>query len=393
MKPVKAFFVGLLLTIVGIVSAQETPPTAPPPVDQKYVVGAEDVISVTTRDNSEFSGEFLVRADGRITFPVVGELKVEGLTLEQIDELITTSLKSELKRPEVFVTVKSMRANRIYVLGSVGNPGMLDWKPNWRLTELISAAGGVSGLPERLTALIWRRGEPARKIALKDVFIDAKEESNVEVKPGDVINIHAKPTIRVTVTGKVQKPGLIDVFEGDGVSEAVAGMGGGLPDAALSKTKIVRKGQEIPVDLYKVTMQGQTGLNVPLQDGDIINVPEHTDKVAVIGLVGKPGAMPIPDGRGLTLTEAVGQAGGVTREAKTDSVMLSRRTADGGYESKAYNIKQILTPAKNKPIEDPVLQHGDVIFIAQSGKPNSGTISSILGLILTGGGLFGRLGF
>lgn len=387
MRRVSAYIWALLLCLGSFAGAQE-----PPKADDRYVLGPEDVIVVTTRDVAEASGEFLVRNDGFITFPTIGEIKLAGLTVRQARDLIYQKLteKEYKKSIEVTVNVKTMRANRIYVMGSVNSAGMLDYKPGWRLTELISAAGGLNGIPEKLNALVWRRGEPAKRVALRDIFVEAKDEANLEVRPGDVVNIQGKPMIRVTVTGKASRQGLIDVFEGDGASEAIAGMGGPLPDAALSRAKIIRKGQEIPVDLYLVMFRGQSDKNVTLEDGDIINIPENKAKVGVLGMVGKPGPVEIPDGRQLRLTDAVREAGGPVREAKTDSVMLSRRKEDGSFASKAYNIKDI--SAGKKGTEDPVLQDGDIVFVAQSGKPNSGTISSILGIILTGGGLFGRLG-
>lgn len=383
MRAARFWFLALVVWIGAFATAQT-------PTD--YIIGPEDVITVNTRDIAEASGEFLVRPDGKISFPVVGEILVSGLTVTQAEKVIYEKLtEKEFKKTiEVTVNVKTMRANRIYVLGSVGAPGMQDAKPNWRLTELIAAAGGLTTLPEQLTALVWRRGEPPKRIPLKQVFVEASEEANIEVKPGDVVNIQGKPMVRVNVTGKVVKPGLVDVFEGDGAVEAVSAMGGGLPDAALSKAKIMRKGQEISVDLYKAIYLGTPEANVPLQDGDTIYIPENKAKVAVMGVVSKPGPVEIPDGRPLRLVEAIGLAGGPIREAKTDAVMLARRDDKGGFVEKAYNLNQIRSGKAG--IEDPILQDGDVIFVAQSGKPNTGTIGQILGLILTGGGLFGRLG-
>jgi polysaccharide biosynthesis/export protein len=395
MKPFRAFIgIALLVMFGSALAQQQNPPTQQDPpgqqVDNSYKIGAEDVVSVAVRDHEEASGDFIVRSDGKITVPIIGEVSVAGMTIAEVRDMLTKKFgEREFRHPEVFVNVKTMRPNRIYVLGSVNTSGMLDWKPGWRLTELISAAGGLSTQPEQLTAIIWRKGSAPVKVKLRDVF-QGEEKANVEVLAGDTVNITGKPMIRVTVTGKTQKQGLIDVFEKDGASEAVAAMGGPLPDGALSRAKILRNGKEIPVDLYSVMFLGQSDKNVSLQDGDIINVPENKAKVAVVGRVGKPGPVEIPDGRQVRLTEAIGLAGGPVSEAKTDAITLARRNEQGVYQAKNYNMKDILN--NKKGMEDPVLQDGDVVMVAQSGKPNSNTLGSILGLILTGGGLFGRLG-
>ena len=385
MRPIKAFLAFVLLTIAAGGGAQT--PLPAPKADPSYLIGPEDLLMVTTRDHLEATGEFLVRADGKITFPYVGEIKVEGQTVQQIRELLAKELSKEYVNPDVTVNVKTMRINRVYILGSVNTAGMLDWKPGWRLTELISAAGGLNGLPERLTALIWRKGETAKRVPLKEIFIEGKEASNVEVRAGDTVNIHDKPTIRVTVTGKVVKQGLIDVFSGDGASEAVAAAGGSLADGALSRAKVVRKGKEIPVDLYKVMLKGDSSQNVRLEDGDTINVPENQAKVGVLGWVTKPGAVIIPDGRDLTLTGALREAGGPISEAKIDAITLSRKDETGNYVARSYNLKTIT--AGKKGIEDPILQDGDLLVVAQSGKANTAMIGGILGVIIS----IARFGF
>lgn len=385
MRPIKAFLAFVLVAVAALGVAQTPPPA--PKAEPGYLVGPEDLLAITTRDHLDASGEFLVRADGRITFPFVGEVKVEGLTVAQVRDTLIKELSKELVNPDVTVNVKTMRVNRVYVLGLVNSAGMLDWKPGWRLTELVSAAGGLSALPERLTALVWRKGDPPKRVPLKEIFVEGKEASNIEVRPGDTINIHDKPTIRVTVTGKVVKQGLVDVFAGDGASEAVAAAGGSLPDGALSKARVIRKGQEIPVDLYRVMLKGESSQNVGIEDGDTINVPENQAKVGVMGWVSKPGAVIIPDGRELTLMGAIREAGGPISEAKIDGVTLSRRDEAGNYVAKNFNLKSITSGKKG--VEDPVLQDGDLLVVAQSGKPNSGLITSVVGMIIS----IARFGF
>lgn len=355
------------------------------PQQPDYIVGPEDVLGIVTRDVAEASGEFLVRADGQITFPLIGEVRVSGHTLEQIRLEIVGRLKRELRDPEVSVNVKQMRPNRVYVLGQVRAAGALDAKPGWRLAELIAAAGGLAMPPERLTAILFRPSG-AVKIAMRDVFIDAKESANVLVFPGDVVHLASEPTLRVSVVGEVLRPGLIDLVESGGVVEAIAAAGGQTAKAGLSRARIVRGGVQIPVDLHQAILLGNPTGNVPLRDGDTIYVPEHKAKVSVMGMVGKPGTLEIPDGEGLTFLQAIGQAGGPIRDAKMDGVTLARANTDGKIIPQNHNYKDILSGKKNA-VDFP-LRDGDVIYVAQSGKANSSQIAQILGLILTGGGLF-----
>ena len=237
---------------------------------------------------------------------------------------------------------------------------------------------------ERLRAIVFRQ-EGTIKVEMRDLFIDAKDEANVRVRPGDVVSIASEPTIRVSVVGEVLRPGLIDVIEGNGVVEAIAASGGQTPKAGLTKARIVRGGQEIPVDLRAAILLGQPSNNIPLQDGDTIYVPEHKDRVAVMGMVGKPGPLDIPDGEGLSFVEAIGMAGGPIREAKLDGVTLAR-VEEGKIVARNYNYKDLISGKKGA--EDFMLQHGDVIYVAQSGKANGNTLTQALGLLFSFGGLF-----
>ncbi|MCB8933339.1 MAG: SLBB domain-containing protein [Fimbriimonadaceae bacterium] len=376
----------LALGLVGWVGARQDPTPPSKPAAAAYVVGPEDVLGIVTRDVAEASGEFLVRADGQITFPLIGEVRVAGKTLEQIRAEITDRLKHELRDPEVQVNVKQMRPNRVYVLGQVRAAGALDAKPGWHLAELIAAAGGLAMPPERLKAVVFRPSGTV-SIEMRELFIDAKESANIPIFPGDVVHLSSEPTIRVSVVGEVQHPGLIDLVESGGVVEAIAAAGGQTQKAGLSRARIVRGSEQIPVDLHQAILLGNPATNVPLRDGDTIYVPEHKAKVSVMGMVGKPGTLEIPDGEGLTFVQALGRAGGPIRDAKMDGITLARADATGKIVPKNYNYKDIL--AGRKDASDFALQDGDVIYVAQSGKANANQVAQILGLLFSGGRLFG----
>ncbi len=381
------FLAIVCVALAGAVYAQDPPASVPlpPALVKEYKLGPEDLLGIATRDVAEASGEFLVRADGKITFPLVGEIKVEGMTLEQLKHELETRLARELRSPEVTVNIKQMRQNRVYVLGSVRLGGALDAKPGWRLAECVAAAGGLALPPERLRALVFR-ADGMIKIEMRDLFIDGKPEANVLIRAGDVVNIAAEPTIRVSVVGEVLRPGLIDIVEGNGIVEAIAAAGGQTAKAGLTKARVVRGVEEIPVDLRAAILLGKPENNVPLKDGDTVYVPEHKARISVMGMVGKPGPQDIPDGEGLTFVQAIGLAGGPIREAKLDGVTLARRDESGRVVPKSYNYKDIL--AGKNGMEDMPLRDGDVIYVAQSGRANMNQIAQILGLILSGGGLF-----
>lgn len=359
--------------------AQGTPPgDRPLEIPSDYKLGPEDVISVVTRDVPELSGDFLIRLDGKFTMPIIGDVEAAGLTVTELKYRLEQALRRELREPQVTVNVKQMRLNRVYVLGAVGRPSIIDYRPGWRLTEAIAAVGGLANLPERLRALVIRGGKTT-VVELREIFIDGKNESNLLLQPGDVISIQSDATIRVNILGPVGRPGLVTILEGQGIVEALAAAGGESERAALTKAKVVRRGQEIPVDLYAAVKKGRTELNLKLEDNDTIIIPEVTARIAVVGQVKQSGAQVIPDGREWTLSQAISNAGGPAPGAKTDGVTIIRQTPEGKVERININYRDIIA---NKPgAVDPVLQDRDVVFVPQSGKAGTGEISSVLGLV------------
>jgi polysaccharide export outer membrane protein len=345
-------------------------------------VAPEDVLAIITRDVPEASGEFLVRSDGKIDFPLVGEVAVGGLTLEEIRVRLTDLLKKELRNPQLTVNVKSTSARRIYVLGAVTRPAVYDYKDGWRITELVAAAGGLNVPPERVRALVFRSGNPTRVIPLKDIFVEAKDDANVPVLPGDVVNFQTDVTMRVTVVGEVARPGTVPIFVGQGIAEALAAAGGASSSANLSKARLTRGGQEVPINLYEATVLSRVDRNTTVQEGDTLFVPRLVERISVVGMVARPGSLLVPDGRVYTLSQAVSEAGGMIRTAKSDSVNVARLGPDGKVITEFHNLREIMRGNPKHP--DPRLKEGDIVFVPQSGRASLSDIGSAVSILFFG---------
>lgn len=386
-----AVLAALVCSMVGLAFGQgDTKPPEGMVVPDNYVLGPEDVITVMTRDVTEASGDFLIRLDGKISFPLVGEVMASGLTTGELKAKLEEMLKKELKDPQVTINVKQMRISRVYVLGAVAKPGITDYRPGWHLSQLIASCGGLAALPERVRAIVLRGGT-SQVIELRSVFIDLKPGADLLILPGDVVNVQSDVTIRVNVIGPVAKPGTLTVLEGQGAVEALASAGGDSPGAALSKAKIVRGGQEIPVNLFAAVKDGKVDQNVTLKDNDTLLIPTTDARVSVVGTVKQAGAQMIPDGRTWTLSQALSQAGGPSAGAKMDGINVLRQGADGKVQTFTINYKKMkvtgISDAGKKGSRtdqmtgDFALQDRDVVFVPQSGKTESGQINAVLGLL------------
>lgn len=145
-----------------------------------YRISAGDKIRISTFAEERFSGEFLVHADGNITFPLFGEIPARGLTASEVARAITTRLTPDyLRDPQVTAEVIGFRP--VYVLGEVARPGAYPYVEGMTMFSLIAQAGGLSYRANHKVAFVRHDQETAEQ--------RMKIESASPVMPGDVIRI------------------------------------------------------------------------------------------------------------------------------------------------------------------------------------------------------------
>ena len=117
----------------GVVSAraQERPAAAPSVTD--YVVGPQDVLTITSYDQADLSGKFTLEADGTFTFPLIGRVNAGGLTLRALEGALKKRLKGEgfFNNPQITVSVETYRSQKIFVVGEVRTPGAIHCRATW----------------------------------------------------------------------------------------------------------------------------------------------------------------------------------------------------------------------------------------------------------------------
>lgn len=343
---------------------------------EDYTLDTGDVITVVVLRHEQFSGDYTVPPSGRVVFPGVGELTVRGLTLAQLSAQLREHLSKRLRNPEVFASLKQARPLLVFVEGQVNRPGAYPIQPNWRVAEAIAAAEGLKILPERAVATLIR-GEQTFAIDLAALLHRGDQRTNYLLRPGDLLSIQQKPTVRVAVVGEVAKPGNYDLEEGTRVLQAIAEAEGLTQLAALQRAFIDRRGTIMPLDLYQAVAQGEVNPanNPPLQDGDVIVVPRNLRRYAIVGQVGRPGYYAIPEGRPFLLADAIAQAGGMTPRAITSRITILRFEGD--------KILRLSVPyqrflKRGDPAANPPIRDGDVIYLAEVKRIE---LSEILGAV------------
>ncbi|HUE21810.1 MAG TPA: polysaccharide biosynthesis/export family protein, partial [Bryobacteraceae bacterium] len=157
------------------------------PVDPKaYLIGAEDVISIRVWHEPENSGQFVVRPDGKISVPLVGEIQAAGLTPEKLSLNIAGSLQKIMVHPEVTVGVEKVNSKKYYIQGEVNKAGSYPLVIDTTVLEALVNAGGFRDFANTKKIVILR-GTQRLKFNYHDVTHGKNMEQNILLKPGDQI--------------------------------------------------------------------------------------------------------------------------------------------------------------------------------------------------------------
>jgi polysaccharide export outer membrane protein len=117
---------------------------AAPAITESYVIGASDVIAVTVFKEPTLSNSLLVRPDGMISIPLLGDVKASGKTPLQLADEIAAKLKKYVQDPNVTVILNQMNSKRVFLIGEIGKTGPIEMTPGMTLLEAIATAGGLN---------------------------------------------------------------------------------------------------------------------------------------------------------------------------------------------------------------------------------------------------------
>ena len=192
--------------------------------------------------------------------------------------------------------------------------------------------------------------------------------------PGVVVRITEYGSHKIFVLGQVKNPGVYRMANDYTLVEGISAAGGITPDAYLGGAYVVRGGKILLVNFFELIEKGNTEENIPLMPGDVIYIPSNKDqKVFVLGEVNRQAAIPIREG--LTLLEAITEAGGFTRDANKKSILVMR-----GNLSEPEIMK--IDAERVSLVAGLPLQRGDIIYVASSGFANVEQIAVRLSHIL-----------
>ena len=158
--------------------------------DRDYRVGPEDLLDITVWREEALKQQSLVRPDGGISFPLIGEVLAAGKTIEEIRDEIAKRLEKFLPSPVVNVSIVRVASNRIYIIGKVNKPGDMPAGRFVDVLQALSMAGGLTPFAAENRIQILRR-EGAKQISIPfnfgEVRRGVKMEQNILLQSGDTV--------------------------------------------------------------------------------------------------------------------------------------------------------------------------------------------------------------
>lgn len=192
----------------------------------EYELGGGDSLRISVFLSPELTTEVRISEAGTVSLPMIGQLNVAGLSVNQVENLIATKLKQGnfIQNAQVTASISAFRAHQVSILGNVARPGRYPLEvKGLKLTDLLATAGGVtaSGGDIMILTRVNERGEVTKtEIDLASIFLKNEQTQNISLKGGDSIYVDKQP--QFFIYGQIGRPGVYPLDRGLTVSQAIA---------------------------------------------------------------------------------------------------------------------------------------------------------------------------
>jgi polysaccharide biosynthesis/export protein len=150
----------------------------------EFRLSREDVVEVSVWKEPELSRTVPVRPDGKITLPLIGDVKAEGLTPAELETTVSRQLQPLVRDPRVTVIVHDVNGQRVYVTGMVGHPGAFPLRNTMNVLQALALAGGLAEFADRDEIHVLRADGRRLAVAYDDLV---NGKSKVTLGPGDTV--------------------------------------------------------------------------------------------------------------------------------------------------------------------------------------------------------------
>ncbi len=176
----------------------------------EYTIAEADILYISVWQEENLDLEVIVRPDGKISFPLAGDIPAVGLTFSQLKEEITRRLKDYIKYPVVSISLRKLGGKKIIVLGEVGSPGVYSVTGKRTILEAIALAGGFTQDAVLSSVILIQGGlenPKGARVNLSSAINKADVSQNVVLEPEDIVYVPKKFIANVNYTiGQILGP-------------------------------------------------------------------------------------------------------------------------------------------------------------------------------------------
>jgi polysaccharide export outer membrane protein len=249
-------------------------PAAQSPVAVVYVIGPEDLLTITVFDEADLTNKYRVDSEGMVTFPLVGRIPASGLTIREFQDRLVERLSSGyIKNPQVRVEMDQYKSQSVFVIGEVRTPGKIVMSGTMSLIEALALAGSPTTAASSELIVIHPKKVKPGEATLPDEATDAvrtlvnikdlqvgKAGQGIVLQDGDTVFVPKAQTFYIT--GQVRSPGSYVLEPGMTILQAIS-LAGGLTERGSDRgMKIERivggKRQEVDVTLTDTVQPNDT---------------------------------------------------------------------------------------------------------------------------------------
>ena len=325
---------------------------------QDYRLGPGDAVFIDIYGASQKTIESTVSPDGTVTIEGYGPVDIGGLTVEQANARLRSTLGSRYSSSKIRLTVGQTRTIMVNVMGEVENPGTYTLPAFATVFHALYMAGGTNDIGTLRDIKVYRNNRLVSTVDIYDYILNGKLTGNVRLADNDVISVGAYDCL-VNITGKVKRPMFYEMKKNESVATLLKYAGGFTGDAYKKSVRLVRKtGREYSV--YNIDEFDMGAFQ--LADADSVSVdsilPRFSNMVEIKGAVFRPGMYQV-GGDINSVRSLIEKADGLREEAFTARAVMHRMKADRTLEVIPVDVDGILAGR----VADIPIQNNDVLFI------------------------------
>ena len=325
---------------------------------RNYRLGPGDAVVVDIYGASQKTIEATVSPDGDIIIEGFGPIQVSGLTVNEANARLRSTLGSRYSSSKVRLTVGQTKTIMVNVMGEVRTPGTYTLSAFATVFHALYMAGGTNDIGTLRNIKVFRNNRLITVVDIYDYMLNGKLTGNIRLADNDVIVVGPYDCL-VDITGKVKRPMFYEMKKSESIATLLKYAGGFTGDAYRRAVRVIRKtGREYSI--YNVGEFDMTAFRVT--DGDSVSVDSiisrFENRVEVRGAVFRPGIYQV-GGDINSVRTLIQQAEGVKEDAFTAHAVMHRMKPDRTLKIIPVDIEGIMS---GKAPDIP-LQKNDVLFI------------------------------